>query len=101
MSQSSQIIRKEFPLLQSQDIIYLDSAATTQKPKSVIEAIYQYYQSENANVHRGHIDSLSELLICMKQPVHPLKVLSMLIANKKLFLLAVPPSRSIWLLTAI
>lgn len=34
-------------------LIYLDNAATTQKPKSVIEAVCQYYTHENANIHRG------------------------------------------------
>lgn len=50
-------IRQEFPLLQrsfhDKTLIYMDNAATTQKPKSVIEAMNHYYQYENANVHRG------------------------------------------------
>ncbi len=49
-------IRKQFPALNSSadtPLIYLDSAATTQKPACVIEAISHYYQTQNANVHRG------------------------------------------------
>lgn len=50
-------IRKDFPILQSkvydQPLVYFDNAATTQKPKCVVEKISQNYYSENANVHRG------------------------------------------------
>lgn len=50
-------IRREFPIL-NQDIngkklVYLDNAATTQKPKVVIDAISNYYAGYNANIHRG------------------------------------------------
>ncbi len=44
-------MRAHFPLLK--DVVYLDSAATTQKPKSVIDRISQFYSTENANIHRG------------------------------------------------
>ena len=48
---------KDFPTLNKEKngkrIVYLDSAATTQKPKSVIEAINNYYENSNANPHRG------------------------------------------------
>lgn len=46
-------IKKDFPLLENRDIAYLDSGATTQKPKQVIEAIEKYYKINNANPHRG------------------------------------------------
>lgn len=50
-------IRKDFPLLErtfgDKTLIYLDSAATTQKPNVVIDAISHYYRELNANVHRG------------------------------------------------
>ncbi|WP_260261213.1 cysteine desulfurase CsdA [Vibrio intestinalis] len=50
-------IRVQFPALQQsingQPLVYLDSAATTQKPQVVIDAISQYYSAQNANVHRG------------------------------------------------
>ncbi len=50
-------IRKDFPILDrrinGKRLIYLDSAATSQKPRSVIKAIEKYYFEQNANVHRG------------------------------------------------
>lgn len=45
-------MKKDFPLLRS-GMIYLDSAATSQKPVKVIEAVKSYYENDNANVHRG------------------------------------------------
>jgi len=50
-------IRSDFPILQTkannQPLIYLDNASTTQKPKQVLNTIYNYYTQHNANVHRG------------------------------------------------
>lgn len=50
-------IRMDFPILDQQinghPLIYLDSAATSQKPRPVIEAVKRYYEHDNANVHRG------------------------------------------------
>ncbi len=50
-------IRKDFPILQRQvygkPLVYLDNAATTQKPRQVIDRLVRYYEEENANVHRG------------------------------------------------
>ncbi|TMR68633.1 aminotransferase class V-fold PLP-dependent enzyme, partial [Streptococcus pseudopneumoniae] len=50
-------IRKDFPILQQEvngkPLIYLDSAASSQKPLSVIEALENYYKEYNSNVHRG------------------------------------------------
>ncbi len=50
-------IREDFPILQGTEggvqLVYLDNAATTQKPKRVIESIGRYYASQNANIHRG------------------------------------------------
>ena len=47
--------REDFPLLNN-DIIYLDNSATSLKPKSVIEAISDYYNNYSANAHRGDYD---------------------------------------------
>ncbi|MGR5176065.1 cysteine desulfurase CsdA [Vibrio parahaemolyticus] len=45
-------IRAQFPAIDG-DLVYLDSAATTQKPQTVIDCITEYYRNQNANVHRG------------------------------------------------
>tara|TARA_Y100000590_G_scaffold405393_1_gene493667 strand:- start:148 stop:1356 length:1209 start_codon:yes stop_codon:yes gene_type:complete len=45
--------RKNFPILDNKKIIYFDNASTTQKPKSVISSISNFYKNNNANVHRG------------------------------------------------
>lgn len=51
------IIKKDFPILNRQvkghRLVYLDNAATTQKPMSVLNALDDYYRNHNANVHRG------------------------------------------------
>jgi cysteine desulfurase / selenocysteine lyase len=50
-------VRQDFPILQQQvngkPLVYLDNAATTQKPRAVIDAISDYYLHDNSNVHRG------------------------------------------------
>ncbi len=57
-------IREDFPILRDRvnghPLVYLDSAATSQKPESVVRAISQYYLHANANVHRG-VHALGEL----------------------------------------
>lgn len=45
--------REDFPILQNRELIYLDSAATSQKPRQVIDAMTRFYESENANPMRG------------------------------------------------
>ncbi len=56
-------VRTEFPILHQQvrgkPLVYLDNAATTQKPRAVIEALDHYYRFDNANIHRG-VHTLSE-----------------------------------------
>ncbi|MBC3764272.1 SufS family cysteine desulfurase [Neptunicella marina] len=48
------IWRQQFPLInQSTDLVYFDSAATTQKPQIVLETLQHFYQAQNVNVHRG------------------------------------------------
>ena len=52
-----EVVRKDFPIFDYQPhgkrLVYLDSAATAQKPRQVIDRISHFYESENANVHRG------------------------------------------------
>jgi cysteine desulfurase/selenocysteine lyase len=56
-------IRQDFPILQQRvhgrPLIYLDNAATAQKPRAVIETVNRFYSQENANIHRG-VHHLSE-----------------------------------------
>src|SRR5438105_8617214 len=56
-------IRQDFPILRERihgkPLVYLDNAATTQKPQAVIDRLTRYYAEENANVHRG-VHYLSE-----------------------------------------
>lgn len=58
-----QRVREDFPVLHQQvhdkPLVYLDNAATTQKPAAVIEAVKHYYEHDNANIHRG-VHTLSE-----------------------------------------
>ena len=60
-----QKIRADFPILQSKvhnkPLVYFDNAATTQKPNLVIERIKNYYEKQNANIHRGvhHLSQVS------------------------------------------
>src|SRR2546422_1234819 len=53
-------LRADFPLLAQREnghpLVYLDNAATTQKPQAVLDAIVEYYRTTNANVHRGAYD---------------------------------------------
>ena len=61
---SAEKIRKSFPILDSEvnqhKLVYLDNAATTQKHQSVIDAVSQFYEKENSNIHRG-VHYLSQL----------------------------------------
>ncbi|MBF0787717.1 MULTISPECIES: cysteine desulfurase [unclassified Streptococcus] len=63
MPVDSHAIKKEYPILDQlvhdEPLVYLDSAATTQKPQAVLEEIVNYYQTDNANVHRG-VHTLAE-----------------------------------------
>ena len=57
-------IRQEFPILDQtvngKPLVYLDNAATSQKPRSVIDAVARYYETENSNIHRG-VHTLSQM----------------------------------------
>ncbi|MFV0560590.1 MAG: cysteine desulfurase [Enterococcus sp.] len=56
-------LRQDFPILfqevNDEALVYLDNAATTQKPRAVIDAVRAYYEKDNANVHRG-VHTLAE-----------------------------------------
>ena len=55
-----EVVRKDFPIFETltngKPLVYLDSAATAQKPRSVIDRMVRFYETENANVHRGVYD---------------------------------------------
>ena len=57
MSINVEQLRREFPVLSQtvngKPLVYLDNAATTQKPKAVVERLMDYYYKENSNIHRG------------------------------------------------
>lgn len=61
-------VRSDFPILHTKSngkpLVYLDNGATTQKPRAVIDAISRYYESQNANIHRGvyHLSQLATTL---------------------------------------
>ena len=50
-------VRRDFPILEREvngrPLVYLDNAATSQKPLQVVEALTNYYERHNANIHRG------------------------------------------------
>jgi cysteine desulfurase/selenocysteine lyase len=58
------VVRRDFPILASRvhgkPLVYLDNAATTQKPQAVIDAVINYYTFQNSNIHRG-VHHLSEV----------------------------------------
>ena len=59
----SQKLRQDFPILDQlvndEPLVYLDNAATTQKPIQVLQVLENYYKTDNANVHRG-VHTLAE-----------------------------------------
>src|SRR5665809_175419 len=63
MSLDVESLRKDFPIFETQvhgkPLIYLDSASSSQKPRQVVDRMVAFYETENANVHRGVYD-LSE-----------------------------------------
>ena len=53
MGLPSESIKKDFPIFNNSDLVYLDNAATTHKPQSVLDAVDRLYKEANANVHRA------------------------------------------------
>ena len=74
-------IRKDFPILSStvhgKPLVYLDNAATSQKPRQVIDALVDYYENSNANVHRGVYHLSQKEPIFTKVPAIKLRILLM------------------------
>ena len=64
MAMNAEVIRREFPILgttvHGKSLVYFDNAATTQKPRCVIESIRETYETRNANIHRG-VHKLSQM----------------------------------------
>jgi cysteine desulfurase / selenocysteine lyase len=64
MSLDAETVRKDFPIFETtargKRLVYLDSAATAQKPRQVVDRMVRFYETENANVHRG-VYELGEL----------------------------------------
>ena len=60
-------LRADFPILDQKvhgkPLIYFDNAATSQKPRAVIDALVHYYEHDNANVHRGIHEPPNELVV--------------------------------------
>jgi cysteine desulfurase / selenocysteine lyase len=67
-------MKSDFPILQQQvnghPLVYLDNAATTQKPRQVIDALVQFYERDNANIHRG-VHTLAERSTAAYEGVRP------------------------------
>src|SRR3989344_1695955 len=60
--------KKDFPIFQTNPkLVYLDNAATTQKPAMVISAIAEHYTYRNANIHRGIYKLSEEATACYKE----------------------------------
>lgn len=78
-------LRNDFPILATdvhpgKKLIYLDSAATSQKPRTVIDAMDNYYRSQNANIHRG-VHALAEIATAAYEDAR-LKVLKFIGGNR-------------------
>ena len=56
MPLSPQKLKSDFPIFDGSDLVYLDNASTTQKPKEVLNAMHSMYVESNANVHRALYD---------------------------------------------
>ena len=64
---SSNPYRKDFPLLENNKVIYLDNAATSQRPEAVIQAEAQFYEKYNANPLRGLYELSVEATDCYEE----------------------------------
>ncbi len=62
-----QEFKQDFPIFQNQDVIYLDSAASTQKPDSVIDGLCHFYAHSYSNVHRGNCELSNDATISYEE----------------------------------
>ncbi|MCT8985430.1 aminotransferase class V-fold PLP-dependent enzyme [Shewanella sp. KJ10-1] len=99
-----QAIRDQFPALKQtlgdHPLCYLDTAATSQKPQAVIDAMNEYYQLNNANVHRAAHQLSAQPPDNMKQCASKLATLLIHQSRKKLSSLTARPNQSTWSHTA-
>ena len=94
-----QRVREDFPILSERihgkPLVYLDNAATTQKPQAVLDALNHYYEHDNANIHRGvHLLSERATLAYEQARVKVQKFLNAKQSRKRSFSSATPPRAS-------
>lgn len=84
---NAEAIKQDFPILDQivndEPLVYLDNAATTQKPTRVLAAIEDYYLRDNANVHRGVHTLAERRRQLMKRPGKEFVLLSMQLLAEK------------------
>ena len=73
--------KEDFPIFKSQEVIFLDSAASTQKPSVVIDGLMRFYATRYANVHRGSCDLANEATVAYENARR--KVADFIHADKK------------------
>ena len=78
--------RKDFPLLQNEDTIYIDNAATAQRPQAVLDAVKVFYETENANPLRGFYPLSLKLPRVVRTPERQYEISFMQLPRKRLFL---------------
>lgn len=93
--------KKDFPLLMQQDVAYLDSAATAQRPASVLQAEKEFYEQANANPLRGLYELGVEATDRYEAARERVRKFLNAAAMPRSSLPATPPKASIWLLTAM
>ena len=93
-------LREDFPILDQkvhgQPLLYLDNAATSQKPRAVIHALSRYYERDNANVYRGVHELGSRAPPRSKRPASAPRNSSTPAAPMKSSSLAATPRGSTW-----
>ena len=86
-------IKKDFPIFNDSNLIYLDNASTTQKPRVVLDSVTSMYSKSNANVHRSIYSLGSESTKKFETARKKLQRSSVQIQKKKLFLLVEPQNQ--------